>query len=103
VEQPFRGKLRQGRPEDDLRAAQWDLDLGRSYRQMLTLMAWLHLAENLRRFREEAVDRLINGEDGAAEWREVVKTIDAILRVPDAMIKTADQAKAWLSGVENNE
>ena len=101
VTESFDGQLRKGRPEDDAGGARWDLDLGGSYRQLEKSMAWLHIVENMRRFREEAVVRLINGEDGAEELRQVILTIDAILKMPTAMIDTARQAKAWMEGEGN--
>jgi len=96
VEEAFEGTLRKGRPERDSDAARWDMDLGRSYGQMVKTMAWLHLVENLQTFRAEAVESLVRGEDGADELRQVILTIDAILKVPPAMIETANEAKAWL-------
>jgi len=101
VEGTFDGFLRKGRPEGDQEASRWDLDLGASYQQLGKSMAWLHIVENVRRFREEAVERLVNGEDGADELRQVILTIDAILKMPVAMIEQASQAKAWLERNDN--
>jgi hypothetical protein len=92
----FDGSLRKGRPEAEPAASQWDMDLAQGYGQLVKNMGWLHMAENMRRFREEAVERLINGEDGAEEWRNVVKTLDALLKIPNLMIENGRQAKDWL-------
>ncbi len=99
VGESFDESLRSKRPEDnDLRAAEWDRDLGVSYSSLERNMAWLHLVENMRIFRGDAVTRLVNGEDGASEWRKVILMIDSILAVSTAMKETGTRSKEWLEG-----
>ena len=85
------------RPESEKAGLEWDVDLGQSYEKMLDSMAWRHVTENLVRLREQFIQALVDGADGAASFREGIKLIDAVLRVPDKMITEGKSARAHLN------
>lgn len=79
------------RPDEEPASLRWDIELGRKYKALLDDEAFQHFAGQLYSFRDAMLDRLVRGTEedveNMAEARASVKLIDALLSVPDAMIR----------------
>jgi hypothetical protein len=71
----------------------YDIMLGHSYKQMVKMTAWKHLHDSILTLREEFVQALISGEDGAEDNRKAIWLLESLLRVPSAMIANCDEAQ----------
>ena len=88
--------LRKARPDGDAAGAQWDVDMGRSYTALGDSMAWRHVMERLEIVRIDLYSKLIDGGDGADEGRMALQVIDAVQKLPTAMIQGGLEARNWL-------
>ena len=73
---------------------QWVRELGESSRQMQNLIAWKCLYDNILRLRESFVQKLVTGEDGAAENRRAIVVMDAILKMPAKMVQDGKERRS---------
>ncbi len=95
--------LRKERPESDVGGATWDRDLGNSFLAIEKTMAWKHMVISMSTFREFCITQMVDGVDGADEWRKAISMLDEVLRVPEARKLTGKNAQQWLNARRSGE
>ena len=94
--------LRYGRPTDsDDAAAQFDLDMAHSAKALNENAAFRVIITDMTTLREQFVQALVAGHDGAPEFRKAIQVIDRLIRIQNHLIAAGSAASQWIGDIDN--
>ena len=67
--------------------------LGESAQQLQQSLAWKTMYNNVLRLRESFVQKLIVGDEDAVQTRKAIVVMDAILKMPAALVEDGKRAR----------
>ena len=70
-----------------------DIQIGASANQMSQTLAWKTMYNNILRLRESFVQKLIAGDESGIENRKAIVVLDAILKMPAALVEIGNRQK----------